>query len=207
MKRIRMPMHRYGEADFDRDYLRWGFHDEETQAREADSVLRIAGGEGPLRILDLACGTGVHAVRWAKRGHRVTGVDLSETFIAHARESAAREGVEAELVVADIRSFAPDSAFDVVSWIENSFFDADVLARIRGCLRPGGCFVLDVRNPEHPKVKARRGNWRTWREENGVSTWSGTRPTPRRAYTKTCGSPSTRGVASSRSGPTPTNTR
>ena len=62
MKRIKKPMHRYGKAAFDRDYLRWGFHDAQTQAEEADSVLRIVGEEGPLRILDLACGTGVHAV-------------------------------------------------------------------------------------------------------------------------------------------------
>ena len=54
-----MPMHRYGEADFDKDYLQWGFHDAETQAKEADSVVRIAGVDKRLRILDLACGTTV----------------------------------------------------------------------------------------------------------------------------------------------------
>lgn len=168
MKRIRMPMHRYGEPDFDVDYLRWGFHDAETQAREADSLLRIAGGEGPLRILDLACGTGAHAVHWARQGHRVTGVDLSQTFIEHAREQAAREGVEIELVVSDIRDLHCGEAYDVVTWIESSFFEEGLLARIRGYLRPGGCLILDVRNPEHPRAKARQGNWRTWREEEGV---------------------------------------
>jgi len=168
VKRILIPMHRYGEAEFDEEYLRWGFHDEETQAREADSILRVAGGEGPLRILDLACGAGVHVVHWARQGHRVTGVDLSETFIAHARERAAREGAPVEFLVSDLRALAFDAAYDVVTWIENSFFDAQLLARIHNWLFPGGCFVLDVRNPEHPKARSRRGNWRTWREEDGV---------------------------------------
>jgi SAM-dependent methyltransferase len=160
MKRIRMPMHRYGEVDFDKGYLQWGFHDAETQANEADSVVRIAGEDKRLRILDLACGTGVHAVHWAKQGHTVTGVDLSETFIAQARERMLRESVSVDFIVSDIRDLACHETYDVVTWIENSFFDDDIIN--------GGCFVLDVRNPENAQAKFRQGNWRTWREENGV---------------------------------------
>jgi SAM-dependent methyltransferase len=168
MKRITGPMHRYGEAHFDRDYLRWGFHDPETQAKEADSVVRIVGEERQLRILDLACGTGVHAVHWAKQGHTVTGVDVSETFIAQARARATREGVSVEYIVSDIRDFPYPAKYDVVTWIENSFFDEDVVTHVYQYLADGGCFVLDVRNPENPRAKLRQGNWRTWREENGV---------------------------------------
>jgi SAM-dependent methyltransferase len=168
MKRIRMPMHRYGEADFDKDYLQWGFHDAETQAKEADSIVQIAGGDKRLCILDLACGTGVHAVHWAKQGHTVTGVDLSETFIAQARERMSREAVSVEFIVSDIRDLARHETYDVVTWIENSFFDDDIINRVRHYLTGGGCFVLDVRNPENAKAKFRQGNWRTWHEENGV---------------------------------------
>lgn len=130
--------------------------------------MRIAGAGKRLRILDLACGTGVHAVHWAKQGHAVTGVDLSETFIAQARERASREGVSVEFIVSDIRNLPGREAFDVAAWIENSFFDDDVVGRVRRRLAGGGCFVIDVRNPENPKVRFRQGNWRTWREENGV---------------------------------------
>ena len=161
-------MHRYGEADFDRDYLRWGFHDAETQAKEAESILRIAGACRRLRILDLACGTGVHAVHWAKQGHAVTGMDLSETFIAQARERVLQEGVSVDFIVSDIRNLTCHEKYDVVTWIENSFFDDDIVKRVRLYLTGGGCFVLDVRNPENDKAKFRQGNWRTWREENGV---------------------------------------
>lgn len=41
MKRVRMPMHRYGEPDFDRECLTWGFHDPETQIQEAQSILGL----------------------------------------------------------------------------------------------------------------------------------------------------------------------
>lgn len=169
------PMHRYGEADFDASYLEWGFHDRETQLREAEAVLGIVAPAEPLRILDVACGTGTHAVHWASHGHQVTGIDISETFVAHAREvaacaaeAAAGAGVDSGFLVQDVRTIAWQEEFDLVTWIEHSFMDAQVLARIWAALRPGGAFVYDDRNPEHPRTKARSGNWRDWREREGV---------------------------------------
>ena len=168
MERITEPMFRYGDPDWDRDYLRWGFHDEATQREEAESVLRLVGAAGPLRILDLACGPGVHAVQWAKQGHQVTGVDLSETFLSEGRKRAAEAGVSVAFEAADIRHLTYQGEFDLVTWIDRSFLDADVVRAIGRYLAAGGCFVLDARNPEHPRSRQRSGNWRTWREENGV---------------------------------------
>ncbi len=168
MKRITLPMFRYGEADFDAGYLQWGLHDRDTQLHEADSILNILQPSTPLRILDLACGIGTHAVRWAKRGHAVTGVDISETFVRQARQAAEKEGVAAEFLVRDIRTLEYEGQFDVVTWIESSFFDEEMARRIHRALRPGGAFIADVRNPEHPRTRSRSGNWRTWREEDGI---------------------------------------
>ncbi len=53
------------------------------------------------RVLDAACGIGRHGVLMAKRGYRVTGVDLSPLFIEKAREYAKEEGVEADFIVGD----------------------------------------------------------------------------------------------------------
>lgn len=36
------------------------------------------------RILDIGCGTGRHAIELAKRGYKVTGVDLSESQLQRA---------------------------------------------------------------------------------------------------------------------------
>jgi SAM-dependent methyltransferase len=160
-------MHRYGEPAFDADYLDWGFADPKTQTEEADSVLRVVGDSGPHKILDLACGIGTHAVHWARRGHSVLGVDISETFVTRARE-AARGVPGVTFLASDIRSLDLASDFTIATWIEMSFVDVDVLRRVRDALQPGGRFICDVRNPEHPKTKARSGNWRTWREENGL---------------------------------------
>jgi SAM-dependent methyltransferase len=161
-------MHRYGEADFDASYLEWGFHDRETQLREAESVLRLLAPAAPLRILDVACGTGTHAIHWAKQGHRVTGVDVSETFVGRAREAAGADGAAVDFAVGDVRALAWREEFDLVTWIEHSLMDAAVLAAIRAALRADGAFVCDDRNPEHARTRARSGNWRDWRERDGV---------------------------------------
>ena len=86
LKRIRREAIRFGDAEFDRDYMEWGFHDQDTQIGEAQAVLNILQLTKPVNILDLACGVGTHAIHWARQGHRVTGVDISETFILPMRD-------------------------------------------------------------------------------------------------------------------------
>lgn len=55
-----------------------------------------------------------------------------------------------------------------MTWIEPSFFDPEMVGRVHGMLAPGGAFIFDDRNPEHPRTRQRGGNWRTWREEEGA---------------------------------------
>jgi 2-polyprenyl-3-methyl-5-hydroxy-6-metoxy-1,4-benzoquinol methylase len=45
------------------------------------------------RVLDAGCGTGEHALFFAARGHRVTGVDLVEKALLRARSKAAERGL------------------------------------------------------------------------------------------------------------------
>ena len=168
MKRIKLPKHRYGEPDFDAEYLEWGFHDEKTQVREAESVLAVLKPTTSLRFLDLACGIGIHAVHWATQGHVVTAVDISETFLAKARARAVDQGSSVEYVVSDVHALAYDQAFDVVTWIEGAGFDQDMVGRIHGFLDEGGRYVLDARNPDSPKARFRGSDWRTWREADGI---------------------------------------
>jgi SAM-dependent methyltransferase len=167
-KRIRREAIRYGDPEFDRHYIEWGFHDRETQIGEARSILDILRPTGPVTILDLACGIGTHAIYWAEQGHHVTAVDISETFIAEAHKAASRLGVSVDLWVADIKTLEFVEQFDVVTWIEKPHFHDDMPAAIYRFLVPGGYFIGDVRNPEHPKVKYKAHGYRTWREEGGI---------------------------------------
>jgi SAM-dependent methyltransferase len=106
-------------------------------------------------VLDLCCGTGRHAMEFAKRGCRVTGVDRTPASLEQARTQAAAEGVDVEFVEGDMRAFSRPGAFDLVVNLFTSFgyFErADderlVLARVYENLRPGGTFILDVMGKE-----------------------------------------------------------
>ena len=81
-------------ADFAKTYDKEVF----TQGTlgEADFVERELGNDRSKRILDIACGTGRHAIELAKRGYQVTGFDLSEGQLRLAREKAAAAGVSVE---------------------------------------------------------------------------------------------------------------
>jgi glycine/sarcosine N-methyltransferase len=68
------------------------------------------------RVLDAACGTGMHAVALAQRGYAVAGADLSAGMVEQARSNAATAGVETRFEVAGFGEMA--HTFGGVSQVE-----------------------------------------------------------------------------------------
>jgi SAM-dependent methyltransferase len=117
---------------------------------EVDRALALGGVRGGA-ALDLGCGPGRHAVPLARRGFRVTAVDLSAFHLAKAHTRAQAAGVSIELVRADMRTFVRADAFDLAvslfttfGYFEDAGDDLRVLERVHRSLRPGGVLVLDV---------------------------------------------------------------
>jgi SAM-dependent methyltransferase len=121
-----------------------------TAPEDVDRILALAG-TSPRDVLDLCCGTGRHAVAFASRGCRVTGVDRTRFALDQARAHAAASGVGVEFVQCDMREFRRPVSFDLALNLFTSFgyFDAAdddlrVLRHVHEALRPGGALVIDV---------------------------------------------------------------
>lgn len=82
-------------------------------AGECDFIEREIGRDRSRKIIDIGCGTGRHSVELAKRGYAVTGVDLSESQLARAREKAVEQGVRVAFERHDARSLPFEGAFDL----------------------------------------------------------------------------------------------
>src|SRR5436853_5022810 len=85
---------------------------------QLESLLRM---KPPLRILDLPCGQGRHAIELARRGYAVTGADLSPFMIEAAAERARSAGVQVRWVTGDMRQVLPEAAFDLSLNLFTSF--------------------------------------------------------------------------------------
>jgi len=138
---------------FNDDYLRTCERlTDEQIAREVDFVEDSLGIERGGAVLDLACGTGRHAVDLARRGYEVVGFDLSLAMLARAGDEAQDREAKLNFVQGDMREMSFDEQFDgVFCWNTSfGFFEEEknalVIDRIHRSLRAGGLFLLDVVN-------------------------------------------------------------
>ena len=125
------------------------------QGAALDAVIRARLGEGPRRVLDVACGIGTQALGLAALGHRVTASDLSPGAVARARREADARGLAIDLSVADMRAAHGHhgDGWDVLVCADNSLphllDDDEILAALRqfhAALRPGGIALVSVRD-------------------------------------------------------------
>jgi SAM-dependent methyltransferase len=109
------------------------------------------------RVLDAACGTGMHAIALAKRDYEVFGTDVSQGMIDRARENAAQANVDMHFQRAGFGELAgalqPAARLDAVLCLGNSLPHAQTaeslaatLSDFAACLRPGGLLLIQNRN-------------------------------------------------------------
>ncbi len=121
------------------------------EARFLEQALEVSPGA---KLLDVPCGHGRHAIELARRGYRVTGVDLSLDALGRARESAAAANLNIDWQIGDMRHLSrlelPLGAFDAAYCFGNSFGyldDAGVavfLSNLAQLLKPGGRVAIDT---------------------------------------------------------------
>ena len=115
-------------------------------------LLRLVDFDGysGKRVLDVGCGAGTDLVRFAKGGALVSGVDISPSAVALARQNFSQQGLEADLREADGEHLPyADGTFDlvfahgVVQYTPNS---RALVEECRRVLKPGGDAIFQVYN-------------------------------------------------------------
>ena len=147
-----------------RDYYRLEFF--------GPAHIALCGDVQGLRILDVGCGTGYFAREMARRGARVTGVDISPRMLEHAVHAGSQDPLGIRYLVHDAANlldrFAPGS-FDMAASclaLQDMPEIPDVLQALHAVLVPGGRLVASI---AHPCTDTPFREWA--REASGRQKW------------------------------------
>lgn len=132
----------YDQLMDDFDYPAW-----------ADYYMQLLSRRGvrPKMMCDCACGTGSLSVRFAKKGIRVTGVDLSGEMLEIAADKARRNGVQVMFVKQDMTALRLPRPVEAMvcgcDGVNYLLTDDRVCAFFRSAhaaIRPGGALAFDI---------------------------------------------------------------
>jgi SAM-dependent methyltransferase len=139
------------------------FYADKPYAEEAafvDGVIRDFAtppprDQTPRRLLELACGTGRHAIELEPHGYEIVATDYSADMLACARRRAEAARSHVRFQQADMRRLGECEAvhggdfdaayalFDSIGYVQTNDAVAEVLRGVRDALRPGGLFVFE----------------------------------------------------------------
>ena len=125
---------------------------------ECDFIETELNFDKGLKILDVGCGTGRHAIELTKRGYRVTGIDLSEAQLARARKKAAAENLTIQFLKQDARNLTFNAEFDVAIMLceggfplmETDEMNFEILKSVTRSLKPKCKFIFTTLNGLFP---------------------------------------------------------
>jgi SAM-dependent methyltransferase len=131
------------------------------RATEAETLAHMVSANGKDCAVDLACGPGTLALRFARHVRWICGLDFTPAILQRARDTAAHEGLLEKLTFAigDAQALPfADNSLDlaVTSYSLHHISDpARVISEMSRVVRTGGRVgLIDIEAPEDPKVRA-----------------------------------------------------
>jgi SAM-dependent methyltransferase len=130
------------------------FYADKPYAEEARFVherIQEFGGHPTREVLELACGTGRHALELEKFDYQITATDGSPDMLQVASRRAAKNGSKIVFVASDMRDLhllskefdAAICLFDSIGYLKTDDAVRDVLAKIWNHLRSDGLFIFE----------------------------------------------------------------
>ena len=108
-----------------------------------------------MKILDVGCGTGRHAINLATKGYKnITAIDLSPSMIRAANETAKGKNVQVDFRLCDAQELPFENEFDAAiclcegafGLLENDTENYKVLRAVHKSLKKHGIFILTTLN-------------------------------------------------------------
>jgi 2-polyprenyl-3-methyl-5-hydroxy-6-metoxy-1,4-benzoquinol methylase len=122
---------------------------------EQSSFLDLLGDVTGKSVIDLACGTGFYTRSIRRLGSaEITGVDISQEMIDHAKKLEANDPLGIDYAVADVSDLPQRGRFDIATavYLLNYAFDFSEMERMcQGAhrnLKEGGEFFVLTQNPD-----------------------------------------------------------
>jgi ubiquinone/menaquinone biosynthesis C-methylase UbiE len=131
-----------------------------SRVNEAERLARMVNAGPRDRAVDLACGPGTLALRFARHVRWICGLDLTPAILVRARRSAAAEGLaNLEFAIGDAQALPfPDDSLDIAvsSYSFHHFPDpVHAIGETARVVRRGGRVgILDILLPNDPEVSA-----------------------------------------------------
>ncbi len=130
----------------------------------AFAVKKLANLKSENSVLDAGCGPGRISVELALLGFDVTGVDIIQSELEAAAESASDEGVKLTLQKEDLRNFSVEKKYDCAVNLYTSFGycedeqdDLKILKNIYNSLKVDGIFILETVSRETAIINFTKG--------------------------------------------------
>ena len=139
-----------------------------AEARFIFEKLKLRTGD---RLLDCPSGIGRLSIPLAKKGIRVTAVDITRGYLEELKAKAERSGLRIETVHSDMRRIRYQGEFDAAAnvWTSFGYFESEadnllVLKRAYDALRPGGRFYLSLVNRDWIIAHYTETDWFSYRD-------------------------------------------
>lgn len=128
--------------------------DYERECDYLEEIFKMFLRKKPKEILDLACGTGGHAISLTKRGYLVTGIDISKSMLQIAREKAKDNNLKIDFYISSMQNFNLDNKkfdiaicmFSAIDYLVNYRKLNKAIINIKNHLKKGSLFIFDFWN-------------------------------------------------------------
>ncbi len=146
---------------------------------ECDFIEQEISFNKSVKILDVGCGTGRHSIELSKRGYSITGIDLSDSLLAKAREKAEKQDLRIDFLKYDARNLPFKNEYDLVIMLcegafplmETDEMNYEILKNATKSLKEGGKFIFTTLNGLFPLYHSVKEFCASTSEEGNATTY------------------------------------